>query len=140
MGTLDRVSLDPILERHLQQWERFKFDFGYIPAGFEVFVASRKYRYCGQMDSHGILLPSGDEPEHELLLDVKTGMPYAPHVLQTAGYKRAAVEQGILGKDAKRASLYLDEEGYQIKWHTSPMDDVAFLSALNLHHWRQHHG
>lgn len=137
-GTLDRKSLDPVLERHLHWWEKFKADFGFLPAGFEVFVASRKRRFCGQMDCHGILLPMDQRPEEELLLDVKTGVPYAPHSLQTAGYKIAAVEQGILGKDAKRASLYLDEEGYQIKWHTSPMDELAFLSALTIHHWRQH--
>lgn len=137
-GTLVRSSLHETLEKHLLQWERFKADFGYIPAAFEVFVASRKWGYCGQMDSHGILLPTNDTPECELLLDVKTGLDYMAHELQTAGYKEAAVEMGILTDKAKRASLYLDEDSYSLKWHNHPLDRAAFLSSLTIHHRRQH--
>jgi len=140
-GTLVRSTLHETLDKHLMQWEKFKADFGYIPAGSEVFVASRKYGYCGQLDSHGYLMPQKpSDPEVALLLDIKSGMDYMAHELQTAGYKEAAVEMGILPPDAKRASVYLSEDGYKMKWHTHPLDRAAFLSALTLYHRRQHHG
>ena len=139
-GTLKRDSLHKTLNNHLLQWEKFKEDFGYIPAGFETFVASRRWGYCGCMDSHGILLPQGELPEFELLLDVKTGEDYLPHELQTEGYKIAAVEMGIMSEQAKRASLYLDESGYALRWHNHPLDRAAFLSTLTIYHRVQHHG
>lgn len=139
-GTLERSSLHEVLNKHLVQWEKFKEDFGYIPRNFEMFVASRKYHYCGQIDSEGILLPVENTPECDLLLDIKTGEEYAAHELQTMGYKIAGIEQGVINESAKRASLYLCEDSYKLRWHLNPMDRAAFLSALTIHHWRHHNG
>lgn len=139
-GSLDRTSLHVTLDNHLVQWERFKADFGYIPRSFERFVGSRKYGYCGQIDSEGILLPTDDLPEYDLLLDIKTGEEYAAHELQTMGYLIAAVEQGIISEKSKRASLYLWKDGYCLRWHSNPMDKAAFLSAMTIYHWRHHNG
>lgn len=138
---LKRDTLHETLAKYLAQWERFKEDFGYVPLGIEVPVHSVKYQFAGTMDSHGVLIPQdADGDQHELLLDVKTGEEYEPHKLQTAGYGIAAVERGILKKGHKRASLYLSEDGYALRWHTGLHDDVAFLALLTFHRWRQSHG
>lgn len=140
-GVLDRATLHPSLDNHLKQWERFKDDFLFLPIAHELIVGSRKHKFCGTLDCHGLLLPRVDGDEEEpLLLDVKTGEEYAPHKLQTAAYKIAAVEQGILPASTKRASLYLDEEGYAIRWHKGPMDEVAFISLSTFRHWELHYG
>lgn len=140
-GDLKRDTLHVTLNNHLTQWERFKEDFLFLPIAHEILVASRKYSYCGTFDCHGLLLPQnpGDVEEH-LLLDVKTGEEYDAHKLQTAGYKTAAVEQGILPVSTKRASLYLYEDGYDVRWHNNKLDEVAFLSLATIKYWRKHHG
>lgn len=140
-GTLQRATLHPTLDGHLKQWERFKADFRFLPVAQEVQVASRKYKYCGTLDCHGLLLPAlPTDAEETLLLDIKTGEEYAAHHLQTAGYLYAAIEQGILPVNTKRASLYLDENSYALRWHSGLMDTPVFLSLAGVNHWRKHHG
>lgn len=144
-GTLKRKGLHSVLDNHLIQYERFKSDFNYVCAATEVFVGSRKHQYCGQLDNHGLLLPFPEMPdaadaEQALLLDVKTGEEYPAHHLQTAGYLEAAVEMGLLPSSTKRASLYLSEDGYRFRWHNGQYDRVAFISLINVTHWRRHHG
>lgn len=139
-GTLQRTTLHSVLDNHLKQWERFKSDFRFLPVAHEVRVASRKFRYAGTYDCNGLLLPmQSDEPEETLLLDVKTGDEYPAHHLQTAGYLYAAVEEGKLPANTKRASLYLDETSYKLRWHTNPADTPVFLSLAGINHWRRHH-
>lgn len=142
LGTLKRRSLHVTLDKYLQQYERFKDDFCYLSVAQEVRVASRKWRVAGTLDNHGLLLPRIDgDKEEPLLLDVKTGEEYAAHVLQTGGYKVCAVEMGLLPDSTKRASLYLDEDGYRLRWHRDEtMDKLAFCSLINIAHWRRHHG
>lgn len=140
-GVLDRNKLHPLLDAHLEQWLKFKEDFRFLPRRHEVVVASRKYKFAGQLDCEGLLLPvAHDANEEPLLLDIKTGAQYAPHTLQTAGYKVASCEMGILPDSTKRASLYLAEDGYDFRWHNNPFDLPAFLSLLTINHWRRHHG
>lgn len=141
-GTLDEKTLHPLLHKRLDGYKRFKDDYRYVSVAQEEKVASRKYGFCGTLDNRGLLLPAHvADPEEELLLDVKTGDEYAPHKLQTAGYKIAAVEMQLLNPNAKRLSLYLDEDGYRVRWHThNAMDEVAFISLRNFYHWSKHHG
>lgn len=140
-GTLDRPSLHPILEAYLAQYLRAKDFLKFDPIGFQTQVCSRKYKYAGTMDLHGLLLPSMpfDDVE-EVIIDIKTGLYYSAHKLQTAGYKLAAVERGIVSEKCKRASLYLAEDSFEIVWHTSPYDVIAFISLQNFHHWSVNHG
>lgn len=142
LGALNRKSLAPELEARLVQWERFKHDMGYLPAGGEVRVGSRKYSYCGTLDNHGLLLAQteADPPERSLLLDLKTGAEYPAHKLQTAGYWIAAVEMGLLPDSTIRASVYLDEDGYRFRFHPHRQDIPTFLSLLTIAHWKAHYG
>jgi hypothetical protein len=140
-GRLNEDTLHPFLANHLKWWRKFKDDFKFDPIAFEVRVASRKFQYAGTLDVHGLLLPRTDFDEVDaLLLDVKTGLEYPAHKLQTAGYANAGVEMGILPENIKRACLYLSEDGYEIVWHTSMYDGVAFISLNNFNYWKKHHG
>jgi hypothetical protein len=138
---LDRSKKHPTLDKYLKQWQLAKDFLKIDPVGFEVQVCSRKYKFAGTMDLHGLLLPSMpfDDLE-EIIIDLKTGLYYPAHKLQTAGYKIAAIERGIVSDKCKRASLYLTEDSYAIEWHTSPYDSIAFISLQNYHHWMKHHG
>lgn len=141
LGTLKRKSLHPALEARVVQWERFKADLGYVPLAQEVRVASKRWGYAGTLDSHGLLMPMADgDAECAMIADIKNGSEFAAHKLQTAGYKVAAVEQGILPDITKRASVYLTEDSYRVKWHPNKLDEAAFLSLVHVHHWKTHHG
>lgn len=138
-GRLKEATLHEVLRKHLDQYKKFKDDFGYVSAGTEVRVGSRRHQYCGTLDNHGFLMPTADTPEIELILDEKTGDDYAPHKLQTAGYKLAAVEMGLVKADAQRASLYLSEDEYCLRWHRGRVDELTFVSLRNFHYWSTHH-
>jgi hypothetical protein len=141
-GTLNLATLHPVLLAHLDQYRRFKDDFRYVSLGQEVKVASRRHRYCGTLDNWGRFEPAqAGEPEEYALPDIKTGAIYAPHKLQTAAYKLAAVEMGFLPKTAKRLSVYLAEDQYEVRWHThNAIDEAAFVALRTFHHWSEHHG
>jgi len=130
-GRLNRATLHPLLNAHLEQWIKFKREMAFVVTSTEQLVYSTKRRYAGTMDCYGVL--GGDE----MLLDVKTGGVYAPHQLQTAGYKMAAVEMGVMSNSARRSSLYLREDEYEIRFHSGGSDDVVFMSLLNFTHWRR---
>lgn len=138
LGTLVRASLHPILEAHLQQWEKFKREMKFRPRRFETKVASKRYSYAGTYDSDGFFEEVQGIVECEALLDIKTGDPYPAHKLQTAGYKKAGVDMGLLTPKCKRACLYLSEADYKIAWHVRDMDEPVFLGMVALHHWNRH--
>lgn len=138
-GRLNRAKLDPVLDRHLAQWERFKADMGYVPEAGEVMVASKRYGYCGTLDSRGIWLPGFVDRENEraALVDVKTGAEYPGHRLQTAGYKIAAVEMGLLPDSTLRASVYLEEDGYAVRFYDHYADEAAFAGLAMYANWKR---
>lgn len=142
LGTLKRKSLHSVLDNHLAQYERFKEDFCYLSIAQEERVASRKWQVAGCMDNRGLLLPRVEtDVEEGLLLDIKTGEEYPAHELQTAGYLMCAAEMGLLPDSTKRASLYLYEDSYAVRFHRNhAMDLLAFRSLLTIAHWRRHHG
>lgn len=137
LGTLVRANLHPVLEAHLQQWEKFKAEMSFRPRRLETMVASRRYSYAGTYDIDGFFDEVQGIPECEALIDIKSGAAYSAHKLQTAGYKKAAVEMGLLSPKAKRACLYLSEDDYRLAWHVRDMDEPVFLGLVALHHWER---
>lgn len=141
LGDQDRLNLEtlhPFLRAHLDAWNMFKRDFKFRPRLHEVVLATKRWGGCaGTADTVGDMeLQNGTlEP---WVIDVKTGSPYPAHRLQTAGYKRLGMDMGLLSDSTKRASLYLSEEGYDIKFHDNALDEAAFLSLLTVAHWRKH--
>lgn len=131
-GTLNLDTLHPFLHDHLKQWLRFKDECNFTYVRGEHIVYSEKYQYCGTYDCDGRFSDS------QVLLDIKTGSKYEPHKLQTAGYKIAAVEMGILQQDCRRASLYLDRKGYELSFHQRDTQDVpAFLGLRTFERWER---
>lgn len=139
-GRLDMRNLAPELGGRVEQWERFKSDHGYLPEASEEKVASRRWQYCGTMDSRGIWLPVHGREERAGLVDVKTGKPYPPHKLQTAGYKIAAVETGILPASTLRATVYLEEDSYEVQFYDNPADEAAFSGLAMFAQWKRRYG
>lgn len=139
---LNRDTLHPALLNPLKGWEKWCRDFGFIALGFEVSVAHRRYRYAGTMDTFGVQMDSTGRTECAMLPDVKTGAHYAPHKLQTAGYRLAGADMGLLPADTRRGSVYLfpDSDDYDWIAHPHNMDEAAFLGLNTAHHWEKHHG
>lgn len=130
-GTLDEKQLHPFLAAHLKQWKTFKSDLRYVTIHTEQIVHSVQHRYCGTMDSFGEL------NEAPFLPDIKTGGKYRVHKLQTAGYKIAGVEMGLIPQDTRRGSIYLSEDSYELVFHPRDVLDVpAFISCLTLNRWK----
>lgn len=134
-GRLNEATLHPFLAAHLDSWRTFCADFKFTPKHHEVVVHSKKYGLAGTYDVDGEM-----EDDGTWLIDIKTGLVYPAHKLQTAAYKKMAVDGGVLPPETKRASVYLFEDGYDVKFHTNPIDEAAFLSLLTVHHWKAHHG
>lgn len=133
-GTLNLDTLHPFLSDHLKQWQKFKNECQFTYLRGEQLVASERHQYCGTYDCDGLL---GDS---ELLLDLKTGQKYPPHALQTAGYKTAAIEMGLLPPDIRRGSLYLSRDSYELSFHTKDTQDVpAFLGLRTFRRWKEDH-
>lgn len=136
LGRLDRANLDPFLELHLVQWLRFKEDVDWNDEAGEEFVASRKYQYCGTLDRRGRCRLAG--MGRQCLLDIKTGGVFGAHKLQTAGYKLAGEEMGIIEHDAIRSSIYIDTKGYDLQFHPRDVADMpAFLGLRTFLKWEQ---
>ena len=133
---LDEERTPERLKRYLAQWKKFKKENGFHDGVLGVPFLCSEYMYAGTPDIHGKI----GADDHEILLDFKTGDKYAPHKLQTAGYLEALVRDGKLPKNTVRASLYLDEHGYNLDFHRDINDRAAFLSALTIYKWRQKNG
>lgn len=140
-GRLNRATLATELDLRLIQWERFKADCGYLPEACEERVASKRWQYAGTMDSRGLWLPGFSNPTGEemaALVDVKTGQEYPVHKLQTAGYKVAAVEMGLLPASTLRASVYLDADSYTVRYHdNNAADEMAFCGLAAYANWKR---
>lgn len=134
-GRLNRKSLAPELESRLVQWERFKADHGYMHDRSEIRVGSRRWSYAGTVDSTGLWLPTEDRAEEAGLVDIKTGMEYAPHKLQTAGYLIAAKEMQLLPNSTLRATVYLEDDSYAVRFYRNRADEAAFSGLAMFANW-----
>lgn len=140
--TLNRAKLDPLLNDYLEQWIVAKNIIRFDPIAFETRVCSTKYHYAGTMDVHGLLLPSlpSDDVE-EILIDVKSGASMPIHRLQTAGYRIAAIERGLVTEKCKRACIYLSPDSWEIDFHiNNAYDSMAFISLSTYAYWKRHYG
>jgi hypothetical protein len=131
LGRLNESTLHPFLAGCLKQWLDFRKTMQYVPKLLEQQVHSEKWGYAGTFDNAGMMAGT------EYLLDLKGGQKYEPHKVQTAGYKIAGVERGIISESALRASLYLDDGGWEIEYHRNEGDRAVFLSLLTIHKWRE---
>lgn len=129
---LNFETLHPDLWKCLEQWMDFKEVTSFVPRRQEQMVYSEKYGYAGTFDTDGTM--AGDE----MLLDIKGGQKYEPHKIQTAAYKLAGVERGILTENCRRASLYITPDNWTLEFHRDEGERVVFLSLLTVLKWRMH--
>lgn len=138
---LDLSSLPEEHEGHYIAWQKFCFDFGFVPTHSERVVCSRKYRYCGTIDLVGQLL------KHKRIVgrwqvDIKFIAAEPKMVeLQTAGYNIAASEC-IDGYDPNtpRGCLWIKGDTYRFIECNNPGDRAVFISARNIYDWREKNG
>ena len=126
LGRLREDTLHPTLQKYLASWIQFREENNVEIISCEQRGYCAKYGFAGTIDRI-LKMNQGDGP---LIADIKTGDVYVPHGLQSAGYKLIAEEQGWCQKNARRCSVYLYEDGYEIRFHIDPMDEAAFLALL----------
>lgn len=130
-GTLDYDALDPKLKPYVLAWEKFAYLENEIEiVSVEARVANHPRMYAGTLDR--LMRWNG----YIWVIDIKTGASQAWHGLQTAAYQEC-----VTGGALYRGSVVLKPDGtYKFKEHKDRNDRNAFLSALNLYHWKKEKG
>lgn len=133
-GDLDEDSVDNSVRPYLEAYRRFRRDVSPKVLMNEQRLYSAKHRYAGTLDRRMLI---GNEV---WTIDLKTTASMSPAVgIQLAAYDRLAQEQG--GVPSRMGALQLMKDGqYKLHPYKSATDFPVFLSLLNLHNWRAHHG
>lgn len=136
-GELDEESLDPALAEYLAGWRLFLRERKARVLASELRVCSRKLRYAGTLDA--LVEIAG----RLTLVDVKSGaVPILTVGPQTAAYLYAlrecwpSLSRSTLPPSLPRACVQLTPNSYQLVPLRDPRDWNVFLSALNIHQWR----
>jgi hypothetical protein len=126
-GTLDRKSLHPVLKRYLNSWIEFKKDYGFIVEGIEDTYYHPLYNFIGRVDRTGLI------NNKKVLVDIKSGMKYKTHAIQTAGYQILYdYDKHKTERIKERLTVYLSETGYKVEPNKNPNDTNVFLAALTI--------
>jgi hypothetical protein len=129
-GVLDEPALDANLVPYLTAWKRFLFETGAQVVASEVRVAHPKLRYAGTLDKSVSWLKRGRTRTAQI--DIKSG-----EVPRTVGPQTAAYAEAHEFKFDERYVLQLKPDAtYRLTKLTDLADWSIFLSALNIHRWR----
>lgn len=129
IGDLDMESLDPALLPYLKSWQKFKKDFGITRfLEIEKQVYSKQQRYAGCLDRLTYNLA---------LIEIKTStsIPITTG-LQLIGYQTAYREMTKI-RIKRRLCVQLLEGTYKLQEYKDKTDKTAFLSCVNLYHWKR---
>jgi hypothetical protein len=140
LGRLDPASLDAPLVPYLTGWQRFVAATGFRLTMSEPKVYHSKLRYAGGPDAVGMIPTRG--VDQLCLIDWKSGAVPITVGPQTAAYCAAMEDQFDL-KIRRRLCVQLtaEEPFYRVLPLTDPSDFSLFLSALNIHKFKErHHG
>lgn len=129
-GTLDELTVDPIISAYAYQWEKFVKDFEYKQSTteFRSVNTALKVGYC--LDSVGVI---GDQ---SALVDIKTGSPKPADLIQVSGY-------GYLYPSQRLLIVYLNYDSYkveEIKRLERKKYERIFLSCFNLWNFKKEKG
>lgn len=125
-GVLDEPALDPHLAPYLAGWKLFLRETKSTVVATELRVGHAKLRYAGTLDK--IIVYRGKH----VLLDIKSG-----EVPRTVGPQTAAYNEAAGLTLSGRYCLQLRPDAtYRLTKLSDPTDWSIFLSALNLHRWR----
>lgn len=132
-GDLDEDTLDPVIVPYLTAYKRFREETDFTPTEIELSLCSQTYGYAGTIDRIGTM---NNTP---VLIDIKTGAPYAAVALQCAAYLNLVHESGYSA--LKVYVLYLKDTGkytlIQVKVRSA---FPVFLSALTIYKWKSKEG
>ena len=136
-GDLDEDSVAPEYQGYLDGYCRFLRDFRPVRWNHvEQTLEDSTHRYHGTLDRLGSV--SGTT---NVLLDIKTGVPFAWHQIQLAAYANMLpIKDRFL---VERWGLYLSKDGaykvaiYGVKEYQ--IDNHVFHAALTLYEWRHAH-
>lgn len=125
---------DPLAEKYLKQWEKFKKQYLIVP--FTAIIGkplySKLWNFAGTPDR--IFLMRG--MEGNILVDIKTGQEYAWHRFQTAGYKIMAEEQ-YSWSIKRRMSVYLTEKSFVVRDHPFKEDEYNVKSMVAIYNLKK---
>jgi hypothetical protein len=141
LGELDEESLDPALAEYLAGWRKFLDESGAGVIAVETIVASEELRFAGKLDlvldfaggTRGRRLAGGP-----MIADIKSGqIPLLTVGPQTAAYEHCyRKSRPLISRPMARACIQLMPNDYRFVPLRDPRDWNVFLSALNIHHWR----
>jgi hypothetical protein len=137
LGRLDEDDLDEPLRPYLEGWKAFLRDTGAFVSNSEQRILHPKLKYAGTLDKTILW------KERRYVLDIKSGAEVPPTVgPQTAAYREALLEsKSVLDCSRTRYCLHLrPDASYRLHTLSDPADFHLFVSALNIHHWREKHG
>lgn len=128
LGTLG--SCDPEVEKRLDQWIKFKEDYGIMD--FDIIeqpLYSRIWGFAG----------TPDRVKKDILPDIKTGAKTVAHKIQTAFYK-ILIEENYRIKIRKRMSVYLTGKAYKVHQHKDRTDINTAKSLISIYNWKCREG
>jgi hypothetical protein len=138
-GALDEDTLDPVLVPYVAGWRRYLEESGATLEHFEQPVCDRAVGYAGTLDAI-VLEPGQRGPTRRTLLDIKPAL-YPSVGPQTAAYARCARQLYDTPVLFQRAALLLPGDGtYRREPLTDASDEMTFLAAVRIFHWRSKHG
>lgn len=129
---LDISRLHPVLMAYLNQWIKFKKDFNFLPLEIEPMYYHSAYKFAGRIDRVGFI------EDKKSIIDLKTGMKFKSHAIQTAGYKLLYNFKREKGEMAKRRyCVYLTEDSYKVEENKEQTDEAVFLAALTIYNYKR---
>lgn len=137
-GVLDFSTLDGALLPYLEQWIKFRGDFGFSPELIEYRDYSRKYRFGFTLDRTGVFNKSIYAGKRALV-DLKTGIDLPGFRIQTGAYEGVHNELFPKNKIKLRVCVLLSDHGYKIEEHKDKADYSTFLACLQIYNFRKYH-
>lgn len=134
-GVLDEPALDPHLAPYLAAWKIFLKDTGAKVLATELRVLHPQLRYAGTLDK--IVVWPNRKRARNAQLDIKSGEVPRTVGPQTAAYADALRHTRPEFAGADRYAIQLRPDAtYRLIKQNDPRDFHIFVSALNLHRWR----
>lgn len=132
LGTLEKNSVHELIAPYLEQWEKFKSENKIEIISCEQKLFCQKYGYAGTIDR--VIVFGGETA----ILDLKITAKKEPsHGIQLAAYEYLYRSITGRGKEYKRYSFYVSEDGIKPAEHTDKNDFQVFLSALSIYNFKK---
>lgn len=137
-GVLDDATLDPQLMGYLAGYRQFRSEVGGDVEFYEQIVSDVTLGVAGTLDL--IVRHPSDHELRRRLYDIKPCDAPAT-AIQLAAYAKFARALYARPISFQRAALVLPGDGtYEVVPYTDAHDELVFLAALRVAHWRIAHG